>query len=392
MTQKRFVYLDYNATTPLNPEVLKAMEPFLMDKYGNALSIHQKGQEANAALEEARTVIGDYLGTESVDIIFTSGGTESNNLAIKGVCLKNKDKGNHIITSSFEHLAVHQVFQFMADQGFDVTYLPVDRNGLVDPSDVEKAIRDQTILVSVMHANNEVGTIQPIKEIAKVIKDTNLIRSKERAQRIYFHTDAVQSFGKIPVRVEELGIDLLSISSHKIYGPKGIGLLYIRKGTDLEIIMHGGHQERGIRAGTHNIPGIVGFAEAVKLLKRDFRESEKIEVLRDKLHKGLSEKIDRTHLNGHATERLPNTINIGFEGLESESLLLNLDMAGIAVSTGSACTSSTVESSRILEAMGIEEDIRKGSIRISLGLPTTDSDIDYCIKKIPEIIEHLRSV
>lgn len=392
MAKNRLIYLDHNATTPIYKEVFKAMAPFYKDRYGNGSSLHQKGREAHAALEEARSVIGDFLSTESVDIVFTSGGTESDNLAIKGTAFKNRDKGNHIITSSIEHLAVLETCRFMETQGFAVTYLGVDGDGVVDPSDVKNAITDKTILVSIMHANNEVGTIQPIKEIATVIKSFNAARRRQAADRIYFHTDAVQSLGKIGVDVEELGVDLLSISAHKIYGPKGIGALYIRKGTELTPANHGGHHERKIRSGTENIPAIVGFAKTVELAKKNFRDNERVRSLRDRLYQGLLEQVEDIVLNGQIDKSLPTTLNLSFKNIAGESLLANFDMAGICASAASACTSGNLEPSHVLKAMNIDEATARSSVRFSLGFDNTDSDIDYCLKEIPAIIKHLRSV
>lgn len=289
---KKIVYLDHNATTPVHPEVLKAMLPFYKDAYGNASSMYSKGREARAAIDKARLTIAKALGTEATDIIFTSCGTESDNFAIKGVCLANKEKGTHIITSKIEHLAVLNTCQFMEKMGFQVTYLNVDKYGLVDPEDLKKAITDKTILVTIMLANNEVGTIEPIKEIAKVT----------RAKGVIFHTDAVQAFGKIPVDVRDLDVDLLSLSAHKIYGPKGVGLLYIRKGTRIWPSLHGGHHERKLRAGTENVAGIVGFGKAAEIMQKDLVELGKgLTGLRDRLHNGLKDKIDRIYLNGHPT-------------------------------------------------------------------------------------------
>lgn len=392
MATPKLIYLDHNATTPTPPEVLKAMEPFYKDNYGNASSLHQKGREARAAVEEARTIIGDFLNTEAVDIIYTSGGTESDNMAIKGAGFKNKDKGNHIITSSIEHLAVLETCTFMETQGFEVTYLAVDEYGMVNPHDVEEAITDRTILVSIMHANNEVGTIQPIAEISKVIRKFNERRATGDERRIYFHTDAVQSFGKIPVDVEELGVDLLSISAHKIYGPKGTGALYIRKGTQIIPNAHGGHHERNLRAGTENVPGIVGFAKAVELIKKNFKENERLKRLRDRLYKGLTGRIKGIKLNGHPDKRLPNTLSVGFKHIEGESLLLNFDLKGICASTGSACTSGSIEQSHVLKAMGVDTLSARGTVRFSLGLDNTDADIDYCLKEIPKIVGRLCSI
>ena len=392
MIPKHSIYLDYNATTPTHPEVVKAMLPFYKDEYGNASSIHTKGRAAHAALEDARSIIGNFLGTESVDIVFTSGGTESNNFAIKGVCFKNKEHGNHIITSSIEHMAVLEPCKFMQSQGFDLTCVNVDEYGLVDPLDIESAITDKTVLVSIMHANNEIGTIQPIREISEVIKRANENRKPITDNRIYFHTDAVQAFGKIPLDVETLGIDLLSVSAHKLYGPKGVGALYIRKGTEISPLLSGGHHERGLRAGTENIPAIVGFGKAVLLAKKNLNQNKNIEILRDKLYEGLNKKIKDIKLNGHPTKRLFNTLSVSFKGLDEESIVVNLDLKGIFASAGSACSSGSIEASHVLEAIGISKEWIKGSIRFSIGSSTTDRDISYCLKEIPNIIEHLRSM
>lgn len=379
----KVIYLDNNSTTPLHPEVLEAMMPYLKEKYGNASSIHFKGREAKKGLEESRTMLGDVLGTESVDIVFTSGGTESDNFAIKGVAFANKDKGNHIITSSVEHLAVGATCNYLESHGFKITFLPVDKYGTVDLSALKDAITPKTILVSIMHANNEVGTIQPIKEIAKIVK----------AKGIYFHTDAVQSFGKIPVDVEDLGVDLLSLSAHKINGPKGVGLLYIRKGIKIEPVNHGGHHERSLRAGTENVPGIVGFAKAAQIAKRHKKEEpERLRKLRDMLHKGLMDKLEGVHLNGHPTERLPGTLNLSFQGIEGESLLINFDQKGICGSTGSACTAGSNEPSHVLVAMKVDPQLAQGSVRFSLGTFNTEEEIAYCIEEIPKIAKRLRDI
>lgn len=392
MTSQRFVYLDCNATTAPHPEVLEAMLPYYKKSYGNASTLHKKGREAHAVLEDARTSIGDSLGTESVDIIFTSGGTESNNLAIKGVALKNREAGNHIITSSIEHPAVFETCRFLESAGFDLTYLPVDEYGLVDPSDVEKAIRDKTTLVSIMYVNNEVGTIEPIKEISQVIKNVNAIRNTHDARRIYFHTDSIQAFGKILIDIEELGVDLLSISAHKIYGPKGIGALYLKKSTEISPYFYGGHQERGLRAGTENIPAIAGFAKAAELAIVNLKENKRIEALRERLCKGLLNKISNVKINGHPDKRISNTLNLSFDGVDAEALLANMDIKGIFASAGSACTSGAPEVSRVLKAMGVENGYVRGSVRFSLGIGTTGADISYCIKTIPLLVEHLRSL
>lgn len=387
----KIIYLDHNATTAVHKEVVKAMEPFYNKRYGNASSVHQVGQDVRKAVEESRETIADYLGTEAVDIIFTSGGTESDNFAIKGVAFANKDYGNHIITSQIEHLAVIETCKFLEKKGFEVTYLPVDRYGLVSSIDLEKAITDRTVLVSIMHANNEVGTIQPISELAKVIKRANESRTASKKPPIYFHADAIQSLGKIPVDVEDLEVDLLSISAHKIYGPKGIGALYLRKGTKIAPYQYGGHHERNLRAGTENVPAIAGFARAVELAKSNFHKNEKIKVLRDILFEGLKEKIEHLHLNGHPEKRLPNTLNISFQFIEEESLLVNFDIKGICASTGSACTSGSLEQSHVLEAMGADPAVTQGAVRFSLGVDSTKEEIDYCINEIPPIVKRLRA-
>ena len=392
MSTPKLIYLDHNATTPTRPEVFKAMEPFYKEIYGNASSLHQKGRQARAGVEEARGVIGDSLETEAVDVIFTSGGTESDNLAIKGIGFKNKSKGDHIITSSIEHLAVLETCAFMEAEGFKVSYLPVDEYGMVDPNDVEKAITDKTVLVSVMQANNEVGTIQPVAEIAEIIRAFNKRRAAGDGRRTYLHTDAVQSFGKIPVSVEDLGVDLLSVSAHKICGPKGVGALYIRKGTQISPGAYGGHHERNLRAGTENVPGIVGFGKAVELSRKNFKANEGVKRLRDRLYKGLTEKIRDIKLNGHLDKRLPNTLNIGFKYIEGESLLINFDLRGIFASTGSACTSGSVEGSHVLKAMGADALTGRSTVRFSLGPENTDADIDYCLEEIPKIVKRLRSI
>lgn len=381
---KRTIYLDHNATTPVNPEVLKAMLPFYKKQYGNASSLHAKGREARDAVDRAREALGDFLGTEPEDIIFTSGGTESDNFAIKGTLLRNKDSGkDHIITSKIEHSAVLATCRYLEKRGFKVTYVDVDKYGIADLEQIKNSITGRTCLISIMHANNEVGTIQPIKELAKIAKEKGA----------YFHTDAVQSFCKIPTNVEEMGIDMLSISAHKIYGPKGIGALYIRKGVKIEPCQHGGHHERNLRAGTENVAAISGLGKAVELFKDSYTEkSKRVKLLRDRLHKGLSENIEELYLNGHPDLRLPNTLNLGFNYVEGESLLLNFDMKGICVSTGSACTSGSLEPSHVLGAMGVDTVIAQGSVRFSLGDENTESEIDYCISVIPKIVKKLRKM
>ncbi len=381
---KKPVYLDHNATTPLDPEVLRAMLPYLKGGYGNASSVHRKGREARKAVEEARRIIGDFLGTESVDVVFTSGGTESNNFAIKGVAFANQEKGKHLITSAVEHPAVLEPVRFLEKKmGFSADYLPVDKYGMVDPEAVRKAIRKDTILVSIMSANNEVGTIQPIREIGRICRESG----------VPFHTDAVQSFGKLPLDAGELAVDLLSASAHKIYGPKGVGLLYLRKGTRIFPLQHGGHHERKLRAGTENVAGIVGFGKAVELRKTaSAEEAVRVKALRDRLERGLRAELDHVHLNGHPGERLPGTLNMSFEYIEGEGIILRLDAKGICASTGSACTSGSLEPSHVLTAMGVDPVIAQGSIRFSLGAENTEEQIDYTVRHVSRIVKQLRKM
>ncbi len=377
------IYLDYAATTPTDPEVVKAMLPYFSDKFGNPSSIHSFGQEGKAAIEEAREKIANLIGARQEEIIFTSGGTESNNFAIKGVAYANQHKGNHIITSSIEHPALIEPCKFLEKSGFKVSYLPVDKDGLLDPEEVKKTITDKTILISVMHANNEIGTIEPIAEIGRIARE----------REIYFHTDAVQSFGHLPLNVDNLNIDLLSISGHKLYGPKGMGALYVRKGTRMVSFMHGGEQERRRRASTENVPGIVGFGKAVEIAQEKMAEEmKKLTILRDKLIKGVFEKIDDVRLNGHPTKRLPNNINVSIEFIEGESMLLNLDLEGIAASTGSACSSSSLEASHVLLALGLSHELAHGSLRFTLGRYTKEEEIDYVLEVLPKIVDKLRSM
>jgi cysteine desulfurase len=341
-------------------------------------------------LEQSRETIASLINAEKEEIFFTSSGTESDNLAIKGVAFKNKKRGNHIITSSIEHHAVQHPCQYLEKQGFHVSYLPVDKNGLIDLKELEKVITDKTILISIMFANNEIGTIEPIKEIGEIAKRHDII----------FHTDAVQAFGKVPIDVKEMNIDLLSASAHKLYGPKGVGLLYINGkgirqgwGKYIEPLLHGGGHESGLRSSTENIPGIAGFAKAVELCKKKMKEeSERLIKLRDKIIKNITENIDEVYLNGHPTKRLPNNINLGFRFIEGESILLSLDMEGIAASTGSACSSKSLEPSHVLLAIGQKPEDAHGSLRITMGRFTTEDDIDYFLEKIPPIIERLRKM
>jgi cysteine desulfurase len=380
----RHIYLDHNATTPVRKEVLDAMMPYFSEEYGNASSVHLKGQTTRKKVEQAREIIGETIGTESVDIVFTSGGTESDNFAIKGVAMANLEKGRHVITTAVEHLAVLDTCRFIEEElGFEVTRLPVDKYGVVDLERLKESIRKDTILISVMFANNEVGTIQPIKEIGRLAKKNG----------IYFHTDAVQALGKEPIDVEELGIDLCSVSAHKLNGPKGIGALYIRKGVKITPFHSGGHHERKRRAGTLNVPGIVGFAKAVEIATNDMQEQNRhLKKLTKRLLNGLQKQLNDIYLNGHPELRLSNTLNISFRYIEGESLILNFDMKGIFASTGSACTSGSLEPSHVLTSMKVPPDISQGSIRFSFGYGNTEQDVDYCLAEIPPIVKRLREM
>jgi len=377
------IYLDYAATTPTAPEVVEAMLPYFTDRFGNPSSIHSFGQEGKAAIEEAREKIANLIGAKQEEIIFTSGGTESNNSALKGVAYANQHKGNHIITTPLEHHAIIEPCNFLEKSGFKVTYLPVDKDGLLNPEEVKKAITTKTILISAMHANNEIGTIEPIAEIGRIARERD----------IYFHTDAVQTFGHLPINVDELNVNLLSISAHKLCGPKGMGALYVKKGTRMVSFMHGGEQERRRRASTENVPAIVGFGKAVEIAEEKMEEEAKeLTILRDKLIKGIFEKIDHVCLNGHPTKRLPNNINVSIEFVEGESMLLNLDMEGIAASTGSACSSSSLEPSHVLLALGLSPELAHGSLRFTLGRYTKEEEIDYVLEILPKIVDKLRSM
>jgi len=377
------IYLDYAATTPTHPDVVKAMLPYFTEAFGNPSSIYSYGQEAKGAIEEARVKVAGLISARGEEIVFTSGGTEADNFAIKGVAFANERKGNHIITSPIEHHAVTETCSFLKRRGFRITYLPVDGYGMVDPDDVRKAITDKTILISVMRANNEMGTIEPIAEIARIAREAG----------VYFHTDAVQAVGHIPVDVNELGVDLLSMSAHKLYGPKGVGALYIRKGTKLTPFMHGGEQERRRRASTENVPGIVGFGKAAELARQEMsKEAERLTSLRDRLVKGLLERIDHTHLNGHPIIRLPNNVNVSVDFVEGESMLLTLDLEGICASTGSACSSSSLEPSHMLLAIGLSHEQAHGSLRFSLGKWTTEEDIERVLDVLPGVVAKLRAM
>lgn len=377
------IYLDYAATTPTHPEVARAMLPYLGDVFGNPSAIYCYGQEARSALEQARAQVAGLIGARSEEIIFTSGGTEADNLALIGVAYAHKNRGNHIITTAIEHHAIIETARFLEKRGFEVTYLGVDGQGLVDPDDVRRAITDRTILISVMQANNEIGTIQPLAEIGGIAREAG----------ICFHSDAVQAVGHIPVDVGELGVDLLSMSAHKFYGPKGVGALYLRKGTRLEALMYGGGQERNWRSGTENTPGIIGLGRAVELARQEMaQEAGQLTRLRDRLIQDTLQRISHSRLNGHPKKRLPNNVNISFDFVEGESLVLNLDLKGICASTGSACSSSSLEPSHVLLALGLPRPQAHGSLRFTLGKWTTESDIDRVLEVLPPIVARLRAM
>ena len=375
----RRVYLDHNASTPMHPEVLAAMLPFFGEVFGNPSSVHAFGRAARDAVDDARGRIAGFLGARPDDIVFTSGGTESDNFGVKGLALARG--AGHIITSRIEHHAVLRTCETLARQGFEVTYLPVDDQGRLDPDDVRRALRPDTIAISVMHANSEVGTIQPVAEIGAI--------ARERG--VPLHVDAVQTFGKIPMDIDAMRIDLLSFSGHKIYGPKGVAGLYVRRGTKMVAIQHGGEHERRRRAGTENVPGIVGLAAAVDVRAREMHaEAERLTALRDRLWAGISAHVRETRLNGARAPRLPGTANVVFRHVESESIVLGLDLKGVAVSAGSACTSGNVEPSYVLVAMGVPVDWAMGAVRFSLGRSTTADDIDYVVEVIEPLVRKLR--
>ena len=377
--------MDHSATTPVAPEVLEAMLPYFGEKFGNASSLHSFGLEAKEALEESRAKVAAILCAQPEEIIFTSGGTESDNLALKGIGYRSKEKGlgNHIITSSIEHPAILETCRKLETQGFEVTYLPVTKDGLVDPGTVESAVREETVLISIMHANNEIGTIQPLKEIGEIAAQKD----------VFFHTDAVQTAGKIPIDVNDMGLDLLSISAHKLYGPKGVGALYVRKGTRLDSIVQGGGHERGLRSGTENVAGIVGLARAADLASQEMAsEAKRLTDLRDKLAKMVLDSVKDAWINGTMTKRLPGNLNFGFRYVEGESLLLFLDSKGIAVSTGSACSSKKLEPSHVLMSLGLKAEECHGSLRITMGRSNTEEDVDYVARSITEAVERFRSI
>lgn len=377
------IYLDHAATTNLDARVLAKMQPFLTEKYGNPSSLHSIGREVKSAINKARETIASYFNCAFEEIIFTGSGTESDNLAIIGAALANKEKGNHIVTTKVEHHAVMYACEFLKRQGFEITYVPVDKYGLVAPEHIRSAITAKTILVSVIFANNEIGTIQPIKEIAAVCKE----------KEVLMHTDACQVAGVLSLEVKNLGVDLLTINSNKIYGPKGVGVLFVRNGVKITPLLYGGSQEFSKRAGTENVAGIVGIAEALQLAQCEKdAENKRLTKMRDRLIKELLAKIPKSRLNGHPIERLPNNVNISFLDVEGESIILHLDACGICVSTGSACTSTDLEPSHVLLALGLPDEIAHGSVRITLGRQNTEHDVDCVIKILPEIIAKLRDM
>ena len=383
MEQKRTVYMDHAATTPVRPEVVEAMLPYFSERYGNPSSLYALAREAKGAVEEARGQVASAIGAEPEEIFFTSGGTESDNWAIKGVAAGLRKRGDHIITSSIEHSAVIHPCRELEKEGFQVTYLPVDEFGRVDPGAVEDAITKETILISVMAANNEIGTIQPVAEIGRIAHDRGVL----------FHTDAVQAIGAFPVDVDAIGADLLALTAHKFGGPKGAGALYVRKRTRIATLMEGGAQERGRRAGTENVPGIVGLGRAIELAVAGMpRNATRIAGMRDRMIREILDAIPDTRLNGHPTERLPNNVNIAFRYVEGESILLLLDAQGIAASSGSACTSASLEPSHVLLAIGLPHEIAHGSLRLTLGQDTTEDDVDHVLSVLPGVIERLREM
>ena len=380
---KQQIYLDHASTTPMRPEVLEAMLPFFREQYGNPSSIYQIGREARKALDSSRDLVAAMMGADAQEIIFTAGGSEADNLAIKGAAFARRHRGNHIITSAIEHPAVLDTCRYLEKHGFEVTFLPVDAQGLVHPAAVAAAIRPETIMVSIMHANNEIGTIQPIAEISEILREKSIL----------FHTDAVQTVGHIPVNVKDLGVDLLSLSAHKFYGPKGVGALYVRRGVRLDPLINGGGQERNRRAGTENVAGIVGLATALELAIAEIDSvTEHLRPLQDKLITRVLGVVPHTRLNGHREQRLPGNVSLCFEFIEGESLLLNLDMHGIAASSGSACTSGSLEPSHVLLALGLPHEIAHGSLRLTLGKDTTEAEIDTVVEVLPGIVDRLRQM
>lgn len=379
----RSIYFDHAATTHVKREVLEAMLPYFSENYGNPSTVYTIGRTSKKAIEEARETVARIIGAEPREIFFTGSGTEADNWAVKGATYANMKKGKHIITTSIEHHAVLHACQYLESEGFEVTYLPVDEYGLVTPGQVEAAIRPDTILISIMFANNEIGTIQPIAEIGRIAREKG----------ICFHTDAVQAMGNIKINVSELNVDMLSMSAHKFYGPKGVGALYVRKGVKLTSFMHGGAQERGRRASTENVPGIIGLAKALELADMNMEQhNRKLVALRDRTIEEIEKKIPFVRLNGHREKRLPGNVNFSFEFIEGESLLLMLDLKGIAASSGSACTSGSLDPSHVLLAIGLPHEKAHGSLRITFGDENTDEDVDYLMEVLPEIVRRLREM
>jgi cysteine desulfurase len=379
---ENLIYMDHNATTPVDKRVLEATLPYFSEKYGNPSSVYRFAKESELAKEKAREKVAGLIGARPNEIIFTGCGSESDNMAIKGVCFANKERGNHIITSKIEHHAVINTCKWLEKQGFKVSYIGVDKYGIINLDELEKTITDGTILISIMYANNEVGTIEPIEEIANIARKRN----------IYFHSDAVQAVGKIPIDIKVSSVDLLSLSAHKLYGPKGVGALYIKKGTKIDPLLHGGHHERSKRAGTENVPGIVGLGAAAEIASEEIKRNNVIKTLRDKLEKGLLERIDNIQINGHPDKRLDGTLNLCVKYVEGESMLLHLDHNGIAASSGSACTSGSLEPSHVLTAMGLPPEIAHGSLRFSLGKENTEEEINKVLEVLPTIVDKLRAM
>ena len=384
MSKTKRVYMDHTAGKPVDPRVIEVMLPYMKSLYSNPSSIHSFGQETRQALEDARTKIAELINAERKEsVIFTSGATESNNMAIKGVAYRNRDRGTHIITSSIEHMSVLNPCNFLTTKGFKTTFLSVDRYGFVSLESLEKELTSETVLVSIMYANGEIGTIQPIREISQVVHSKNA----------YLHVDATAANGQVPIDVKNEGLDLLTLSSNDMYGPKGMGALYIKRGTRIEPLIHGGGQERGLRSGTENIPSIAGFGKAAELAKKEMpTESERLKKLRDKHIKGLLDPIPYSSLNGHPTKRLPNNVAVRYSFIEGESILLNLNIKGVAASSGSACTAKTLEPSHVLRAIGLKHEEAHGSLLFTLGRQNTEVEVDYVISIMPDIVKRLRAM
>ena len=386
---EKLIYMDYAATTPTRQEVVNTMLPYMTTNFGNPSSIYTLAQDARNAVDSARKTISKILGSRSSEIVFTSGGTESDNTAIKGVSFAMKHLGNHIITSMVEHHAVLHTCQQMEQFGFDVTYLPVDHNGQVRIEDLENSVTENTILVSIMYANNEIGTIQPIKDMVRTVKN----KANELSKTIVFHTDAVQAVGHVDIDVTELGVDMLSMSAHKFYGPRGVGALYVKRGTPFESLLAGGGQERQRRSGTENVPGIVGMAHALQLTHTDRKhESLRISKMRDRVVTELSNSVENLVFNGHPINRLDNNVSVSFKGVEGEPVLMGLDFAGICASSGSACSSASVEPSHVLLAIGRSAEEAQGTLRITLGRDNSEEDIDYLLDVLPNLVNKLRAM